>query len=230
MDESEYAETFQRGPDGVSKGFGNARGDQGMHNDFGNNTVLFPARNPKHWEQPEEVQSILYYNDFDGESSNYGGGGTAFAPGLAHTLDGRLDSSKDSPPERNGLYSVERQAAYTKGSVFLYSLGTWHRGTPVEPHGIRRIQFNCYKKKQATWVGGDNSGAFTHWTVRPPMGQSLLRPNYCARAPTVGSPSAKSLAILEENGVQSTNDFLAGLAPEQRAVIGFPVRHLCWCL
>lgn len=146
----------------MSKGFGNARGDQGMHNDFGNNTVLFPARNPKHWGQPEEVQSILYYNDFDGESSNYGGGGTAFAPGLAHTLDGRLDSSKDSPPERNGLYSVERQAAYTKGSVFLYSLGTWHRGTPVEPHGIRRIQFNCYKKKQATWVGGDNSGVGVH--------------------------------------------------------------------
>ena len=40
LDESEYAETFQRGPDGVSKGFGNARGDQGMHNDFGNNTGL----------------------------------------------------------------------------------------------------------------------------------------------------------------------------------------------
>jgi hypothetical protein len=130
-----------------------------MHNDFGNNTVLFPARNAKHWGQPEEVQSILYYNDFDGESSNYGGGGTAFVPGLGHTLDGRLDSSKD-PPERNGLYSVERQAAYTKGSVFLYSLGTWHRGTPVEPHGIRRIQFNCYRTKAATWVGGDNSGAF----------------------------------------------------------------------
>jgi hypothetical protein len=158
--------------------------------------VLFPARNAKHWGRPEEVQSILYYNDFDAETSNFAGGGTAFVPGLGHTLDGRLDSSPD-PPERNGLYSVERQAAYSKGSVFLYSLGTWHRGTPVEPHGIRRIQFNCYRAKDATWVGGDNS---------------------------VGSPSAKSLALLDDNGVQSTADFLTGLAPEQRAVIGFPVR------
>ena len=39
LEESEYAETFERGPDGKTKGFGNARGDQGLHNDFGNNTV-----------------------------------------------------------------------------------------------------------------------------------------------------------------------------------------------
>lgn len=189
-----------------------------MHNDFGNNTVLFPARNAKHWGKPEEVQSILYYNDFDGESSNCGGGGTAFVPGLGHTLDGRLDSSKD-PPERNGLYNVERQAAYSKGSVFLYSLGTWHRGTPVEPHGIRRIQFNCYRRKDATWVGGDNSG-----TSNPPNTPHMTNlQDCCLRMSTVGSPSAKSLEILEETGVQSTNDFLAGLGPEQRAVIGFPV-------
>ena len=108
LEEEEKAETFERGPDGRSPGFGNARGDQGMcaspllvlafaqprfaqhtlrrmrctcrHNDFGNNTVLFPARNPLHWAQPEEVQSILYYGDFDGDDSNHAGGGTAFAP------------------------------------------------------------------------------------------------------------------------------------------------------
>ena len=32
LDESEYKETFSRGPDGKTKGFGNARGDQGFHN------------------------------------------------------------------------------------------------------------------------------------------------------------------------------------------------------
>ena len=56
------------------------------HNDFGNNTVLFPARNPLHWAQPEEVQSILYYGDFDGDDSNHAGGGTAFAPVSRMTL------------------------------------------------------------------------------------------------------------------------------------------------
>jgi hypothetical protein len=39
----------------------------------------------------------------------------------------------------------------------------------VEPHGIRRIQFNCYKVKEADWVGGDNG---------------------------VGNPSAKAMAEL----------------------------------
>jgi hypothetical protein len=161
---------------------------------LGNNTLLWPARNAKSWRQPEEVQSILYYGDYDGPSSNHGGGGTGFVPGLGHTLDGGLDHSED-PPERNGLYSVERQAAYVTGSVFLYSLGTWHRGTPVAPHGIRRIQFNCYRSQAADWVGGDN---------------------------TVGSPSAKSLHVLQSMGVQSTSSFLGGLSPAQRCVIGFP--------
>ena len=39
----------------------------------------------------------------------------------------------------------------------------------MEPHGIRRIQFNCYKVKEADWVGGDNG---------------------------VGNPSAKAMAEL----------------------------------
>eukprot|EP01052_Picozoa_sp_SAG31_P015536 SAG31_NODE_1002_length_10448_cov_27.630399_2_plen_132_part_00 len=106
---------------------------------FGNNTVLFPARNARHWGQPEEVQSILYYGDYDGPDSNAAGGGTAFVGGLGHTLDSRLIAGGGGADymEKQGLYPVERQVAYKRGSVFLYSLGTWHRGTPVEPHGIR---------------------------------------------------------------------------------------------
>ena len=115
-------------------------------------------RNAKSWRQPEEVQSILYYGDYDGPSSQHGGGGTGFVPRLGHTLDGRLErGATGDPAERNGLYTVERQAAYVSGSVFLYSLGTWHRGTPVAPHGIRRIQFNCYRARDSPWVGGDNT-------------------------------------------------------------------------
>jgi hypothetical protein len=205
LEESEYAQTFQRGPDGTTPGMGNARGDQGFHNDFGNNTITFPARNPRHWAQPEEVQSILFYGDFDGEDTNAAGGGTAFVPGLGHTLDGRLAGGLSSfgakpnqggnPPEDNKLYDVERQAAYTKGSVFLYSLGTWHRGTPVEPHGIRRIQFNCYKKREAEWVGGDNG---------------------------VGSPSAKAMSELAISEGFDVAAFMSKMLPVQRCILGFP--------
>ena len=65
------------------------------HNDFGNNTVLFPARNPLHWAQPEEVQSILYYGDFDGDDSNHAGGGTAFAP-VSRTSLFRIQNQHDN--------------------------------------------------------------------------------------------------------------------------------------
>ena len=64
------------------------------------------------------------------------------AAGLQHTsvtffFMGRVPFVFQDYTETEGLYNVERQAAYTRGSVFLYSLGTWHRGTPVEPHGVR---------------------------------------------------------------------------------------------
>ena len=49
----------------------------------------------------------------------------------------------------------------------------------MEPHGIRRIQFNCYKVKEADWVGGDNgvgnpsakamAELGNHPTLRPPI-------------------------------------------------------------
>lgn len=76
--------------------------------------------------------------------------------------------------------------------------------------------------KEATWVGGDNSGQF-HVRAALYAQTSLTAVRALA---LVGSPSAKSLAVLEETGAQSTNEFLAGLSPEQRAIIGFPV---CYC-
>ena len=78
------------------------------HNDFGNNTVLFPARNPLHWAQPEEVQSILYYGDFDGDDSNHAGGGTAFAP-VSRTILISMTMSWSGQPQLAELWAALRQ-------------------------------------------------------------------------------------------------------------------------
>eukprot|EP01052_Picozoa_sp_SAG31_P044935 SAG31_NODE_8017_length_1540_cov_1.092991_1_plen_446_part_10 len=53
-------------------------GNQPMHQDFGNNTLLTPARSKSQWADPNDVQAILYYSTW------HTGGPTAFVPGLNH--------------------------------------------------------------------------------------------------------------------------------------------------
>ena len=113
-------------------------GNQPIHQDFGNNTLLTTNT----LDKPVEIQAMLYYNNFEEI-----GGGTSFVPGLFHTSanpfhlgwlpdaedmmirnnDDGYSSSKEIDP-RPALYKAERIAAYTFGSILFYTLGTWHRG------------------------------------------------------------------------------------------------------
>lgn len=95
-----------------------------MHQDFGNNSILTPARSTSQWVAPEEVQMIIYYND-----AEIVGGPTAFVPGLRHTARG------GKTPQ--ALYEAERLVRYRPGTALLYQLGTWHRGTPVNSGCVR---------------------------------------------------------------------------------------------
>jgi hypothetical protein len=127
-------------------------GNQPMHLDFGNNTLLTPARSKFLWNDPEEVQGILYYVDHTDIS-----GGTAVVAGLQHTgipakYGGWLPDEHEDDP-RPSLYSKERKVAYRIGSMLLFQLGTWHRGTPVIHGRLRRIHHLCFRKAAATWIG-----------------------------------------------------------------------------
>ena len=174
------------------KSWMNPRGDQPIHLDFGNNTVLFPARSAGHWGAPEDVQGIPYFTNWE-ES---GGGGTTIVPGLRHSIDSRLDAGIDDPAEL--LYDNELQVGYSKGSILLYQLGTWHRGTPVQLGGMRRSGHFCFRTAEADWVGGDVG---------------------------VGAPTAKAvhqLSVDAEVPEFEADAFLSGLSPAQRCTIGFP--------
>jgi len=167
-------------------------GNQGIHLDFGNNTLLTPARSTGQWKGVEEVQGILYYNDSDEV-----GGGTAFVDGLRHTHDERMGKRPDAAGKPGALYSVERRARYRKGSVLLYQLGCWHRGTPVNVRQTRRNHHLCFRVVDAEWVGGSSD---------------------------VGAPTSKTLQAFSSSTDNDFNltTFLAGLSPDQRTVLGFP--------
>ncbi len=123
--------------------------------------MLTPARSASQWAQLEEVQCIIYYDEWEV------GGPTAFLPGLRHTGtvaiqiivqmqmhcsvllqrsplsivcpqpagegEGRFISEED----RQAMYANERCAKYHKGTVLMYQLGCWHRGTPVNYGYVR---------------------------------------------------------------------------------------------
>ena len=53
-----------------------------------------------------------------------------------------------------GLYERERSVRFRVGTVALYQLGTWHRGTPVrtEPEAQRVVQTIVFRSVEAEWI------------------------------------------------------------------------------
>merc|ERR1712232_568925 len=98
-----------------------------------------------------DVAMILYLDDHDDV-----GGGTCIVPGLRHTesLLGRFGlvpdytrylDSPDASTRRfahaQSLCALERRVRYVPGSALIYTIGTWHRGTPVNPGKSRCVMF-----------------------------------------------------------------------------------------
>ena len=138
-------------------------GDQDIHVDYGNNTLLVPPRAAG----PEVVACLCFYSDVEEV-----GGATHFVkadPGeltqyqrrtfnppnfVFGTSNGSaLGASGQRSTERTRLrYQKEKPLRYKMGSCVLYRLDAWHRGTPVRPHKVRYTHHHGWKKKNAEWV------------------------------------------------------------------------------
>ena len=121
----------------------------------------------------------------------------------------------------------------------------------MEPHGIRRIQFNCYKVKEADWVGGDNGVGNPSAKAMAELGKqpqpiSLQKGTESSRPRNVRleaelflprtlrsedrlqavrrSPKSHRIvgAIAEANEGFDVAAFMSGMSPEQRCILGFP--------
>ena len=117
----------------------------------------------------------------------------------------------------------------------------------MEPHGIRRIQFNCYKVKEADWVGGDNGVGNPSAKAMAELGKqpqpiSLQKGTESSRPRNVRLEAVRTLcspkpvgsgltftkshrivgAIAEANEGFDVAAFMSGMSPEQRCILGFP--------
>ena len=124
-------------------------GDQDLHLDYGNNTMLVPPAS-----MPETVNVILNYSEDALETD----GATRFVaerglcplapqPGVGPPEPSPLrDSSED-------LYGRERAVRYRPGSCLLYRLDFLHRGSPVLPGKVRWTHHTNYKRADCEWIG-----------------------------------------------------------------------------
>lgn len=169
-------------------------GDQDIHVDYGNNTLLVPPRGAG----PEAVACLCYYSDVEDA-----GGATHFAraqPGeltkysastfnppnfVFGTENGSAVSSKGlrSGKRTDQRYREEKPIRYRQGTCVLYRLDAWHRGTPAGLNKVRYSHHRGWRKRQADWIS---------WQGLAPR-MSLL-----------------------------PNRYLEDLTVEQRAVLGFP--------
>ena len=173
---------------------GTILGDQDVHVDYGNNTLLVPPRAGG----PEVVACLCYYSRVEDV-----GGATHFVKARPGELTS-YSAETFNPPNfvygtENGSaavvagprseelsdqrYREEKPIHYRPGTCVLYRLDSWHRGTPTALNKVRYTHHRGWRKRQADWVS---------W-------QGL----------------APKMALLP-------NRYLEELTVEQRAVLGFP--------
>jgi hypothetical protein len=142
---------------------GTVEGDQDMHVDYGNNTLMVPPRTVP----PECVACLCYYSDVE-----ECGGATHFAqaaPGelttytpedfnppnfVIGTTNGSAatDAGPRDPEKVADRYAREKPVYYKPGTCILYSMNTWHRGTPAAVGKVRHTHHHVWRRKDAEWV------------------------------------------------------------------------------
>ena len=173
--------------------------DQRMHMDYPNHTLLHPPA----FDDPEVVAFIIYLDDVIDC-----GGPTAMVaregdddplyqmpyiqmPGVGRHewINDRSTAEeyfKNNDQEiyefRQKLYDKERYVKYKKGTVLVYRLDVWHRGTCMNSNKKRIVINAAYKKAGRDWLTNWEAGIATHaydrlWGLIPTLSeeqQSLL--------------------------------------------------------
>lgn len=143
--------------------------DQRIHMDYMNHTLV----HPQPFDRPGSVAAIVYFDDYEEV-----GGCTAAVPregdadpaytwpyeampgfGALDWINDRLSAEDDLQEKapavakfREQLYSRERPVLFKPGTVLLYRLDVWHRGTPLREGKLRRVANLELRRGSADWL------------------------------------------------------------------------------
>jgi ectoine hydroxylase-related dioxygenase (phytanoyl-CoA dioxygenase family) len=148
----------------VGKYAGKGDYDQELHPDYSNNTLAFP----KDGTGIIDIPMIVYHTDVTVDL-----GPTYVVPkeNTRHLVtDGRRFHSRREFPE---LYAAERPATVPAGSVLIYDMRTFHRGSAIRAaEGVRFSQFTAFRTTGPGWLG---SASFQGAGGSPEMDDLITR-------------------------------------------------------
>ncbi len=117
--------------------------DQSMHCDYLNHTLAYPPDDPAYWQ----TAYLVYFTDVT----------EAHAPTAVcsrqHYPEKILWPAMYSRTARPELYDNEVKVIVPAGSLFAYSMRTFHRGTPFRDNVGRAAQFITYAPAAWKWLG-----------------------------------------------------------------------------
>ncbi|KZT50811.1 hypothetical protein CALCODRAFT_488418 [Calocera cornea HHB12733] len=129
----------------LGKYAGKADYDQELHQDYSNNTLVVPRRGV----HSIDIPMIVYFTDVTAEL------GPTYVCPAEHTQhlppNGKRHHSREAYPE---LYAHERPALAPAGSVLIYSMRTFHRGSRMlASEGLRFSMFTGFHTANTPWLG-----------------------------------------------------------------------------
>ena len=117
--------------------------EQAMHCDYINHTLAYPPNDPTYWQ----TAYLLYYTDV----TEY------LAPTAVcsrqHYPEKILVPAHYTREQRPAIYDNEVKVVVPAGSLFIYSMRTFHRGTAFRAEGGRLGQFITYAPAAWKWLG-----------------------------------------------------------------------------
>lgn len=117
--------------------------EQAMHCDYGNHTLAYPPDDPAYWQ----TAYLLYYTDVTADHAP-----TAVCS-RRHYPERILWPAHYTREKRPALYENEVKVVVPAGSLFIYSMRTFHRGTAFRADAGRLAQFITYAPAAWQWLG-----------------------------------------------------------------------------
>ncbi|GFZ44196.1 hypothetical protein JCM24511_01917 [Saitozyma sp. JCM 24511] len=179
----------------VGKYAGRGEYDQALHSDYSNNSLVIPQES-KRWI---DIPMIVYLTDVTPDL------GPTYVVSQKHTEprklmeDGFRHHTRQDFPE---LYDVEVPALVPAGSVIIYSMRTFHRGSAMTAdRGHRFVQFTGYHTANVPWMAPMDQ---QHRMGSPEMDRFLVnadpRQRQIVGFPGVGHDYWKERGVVEAVG------------------------------
>lgn len=177
--------------------------DQAMHCDYGNHTLAYPPDDPAYWQ----TAYLVYYTEVTANHAP-----TAVCS-RRHYPEKILWPAHYRREERPALYDNEVRVIVPAGSLLIYSMRTFHRGTPFLAEGGRLAHFVTFAPAAWKWLG------IVGWSAQ------AIKPSFRSWIETATPAQRELLGFPPPGHAYWTEETLAGVSARYPGMNMAPYRN-----